>query len=280
MTKTIRRFLASRSAEYAVLALAVAGVIGSLIALSAGAQGVPNETVVLPTYYPSPWGEYNFLGCRRLVDYNDTNYVLDPSGISRLKNLQLRYDGSTGGDLLMLNSGPGNRIEAANGPFYIDLNQTSGESVYLRSLRTISAIEMIGPGDPGGKHIYDLAEGMPVVDMVEAADVVCIAESSGALQRSDRAYDPRIAGVISTDPKVYLGPGEGKQPLALSGVVPCKASAENGPIEPGDVLVSASAPGHAMRASADRIEPGMVVGKALDSLESGQGKINILVNKQ
>jgi len=283
MTKTIRSFLAQRSAEYAVLTLVLAAVIGLLIALSADAQA-PEERWVLPTYYPSPWGEYYNLACRQFVDYNDVNYKLDPSGTSRFRDLLIRYDGAEGGFLLMQSTGAAGRVLSNAGtPFFIDLNRDTGTSVYLRSLRTIAGIQMLGPNagpPPLGTQIYDIAEGLPVADTVEAADVVCIDESSGALQRSDRAYDPRIVGVISTDPKVYLGPGEGKQPLALSGVVPCKASAENGPIVPGDVLVSASVSGYAMRASLERVEPGMVVGKALEPLESGKGTINILVNKQ
>jgi len=65
-----------------------------------------------------------------------------------------------------------------------------------------------------------------------------------------------------------------RAPLALSGRVPCKVSAENGPIRPGDLLTVSSTPGHAMRAS----EPGTVIGTALQSLDEGEGRILVLAN--
>ncbi len=36
-------------------------------------------------------------------------------------------------------------------------------------------------------------------------------------------------------------------PLAIVGIVPCKVSAENGPIEVGDLLVTSATPAHAMK---------------------------------
>ena len=60
--------------------------------------------------------------------------------------------------------------------------------------------------------------------------------------------------------------------------VPCKVSAENGPIRPGDLLVTSSTPGHAMRD--DRPEPGTILGKALGSIDFGTGLIEVLVMLQ
>jgi hypothetical protein len=67
-------------------------------------------------------------------------------------------------------------------------------------------------------------------------------------------------------------------PLAVVGIVPCKVSAENGAIRPGDLLVTSSTPGHAMRDEDPRT--GTVVGKALESLASGTGSIKVLVTLQ
>ncbi|MDH7505982.1 MAG: S8 family serine peptidase [Candidatus Acetothermia bacterium] len=65
--------------------------------------------------------------------------------------------------------------------------------------------------------------------------------------------------------------------LALIGVVPVKASTENGPIRPGDLLVSSSTPGHVMRCGELSRCEGAIVGKALEPLEEGQGLIRMLV---
>ena len=65
--------------------------------------------------------------------------------------------------------------------------------------------------------------------------------------------------------------------LALIGVVPVKATAENGPIRPGDLLVSSSTLGYVMRCGdPDRCE-GAIVGKALEPLAEGEGLIEMLV---
>jgi hypothetical protein len=63
--------------------------------------------------------------------------------------------------------------------------------------------------------------------------------------------------------------------VALSGRVPVKISAENGPVVPGDLLTSSSIPGIAMKATAK----GPIVGKALEPYNgSGVDKIEMFVN--
>ncbi len=64
-------------------------------------------------------------------------------------------------------------------------------------------------------------------------------------------------------------------PVAVIGIVPCKVSAENGPIRPGDLLVTSNTAGHAMRD--DNPGVGTIVGKALGSLPSGVGVIDVLI---
>ena len=61
--------------------------------------------------------------------------------------------------------------------------------------------------------------------------------------------------------------------MALAGRVPVKVAAENGPIQIGDLLVSASTPGYAMRCSNDTLCLGAVVGKALESLQDKEGVV-------
>jgi len=126
----------------------------------------------------------------------------------------------------------------------------------------------------------DYAELLPAVDGLHPGDVLVIG-ADGQLERSSLPAQPTVVGVYSTKPGFVGGGGDetdptGKVPLAVIGVVPVKASAENGPIQPGDLLVSASLPGHAMKAPADPA-PGTVIGKALGSLLSGTGVIQLLV---
>jgi hypothetical protein len=69
-------------------------------------------------------------------------------------------------------------------------------------------------------------------------------------------------------------------PLAVVGVVPCKVTAENGAIQPGDLLVTAAKPGYAMKGTDRSQMVGAVLGKALEALPKGDGVIQVLVSLQ
>jgi hypothetical protein len=135
----------------------------------------------------------------------------------------------------------------------------------------------------------DVAEYLPTDQSLEPGDVVMAdPRGGGRLARAEGAYNTAVLGLISTQPGLALGSGEheggdnneGKAPLALSGRAPCKVSAENGPIRPGDLLTTSSTPGHAMRCEGMEQCFGRTIGKALDSLDSGTGVIEILVTLQ
>ena len=75
--------------------------------------------------------------------------------------------------------------------------------------------------------------------------------------------------------------------MGVIGVLPTKVSSENGPIRPGDILVSSSTPGHAMKAEPTLINgieiypSGAILGKALELFDGpGTGMIEVLVNTQ
>jgi len=128
----------------------------------------------------------------------------------------------------------------------------------------------------------DFAEMLPARQGLEPGDVLVIGHD-GRLARSSRSFESAVIGVYSSQPG-YLGGGqhrgsEGYAPLAIVGVVPVKASAENGPIEPGDLLAASATSGHAMRAGSNP-PVGTVVGKALEELDAGTGVIIMLVMLQ
>jgi hypothetical protein len=123
----------------------------------------------------------------------------------------------------------------------------------------------------------DVAEYVLMSETVQAGDVVVIdAGTSHSVKKCSKPYDTAVAGVISTNPTIMVG-GLVKQgtPLALTGIVPCKVSTENGPIQAGDLLTTSSTAGHAMKATDRRT--GTVIGKAIESLSSGTGVIQVLV---
>jgi hypothetical protein len=151
----------------------------------------------------------------------------------------------------------------------------------------------------------DFAELMKVEGSAgdfEPGDVLVVLPT-GRLALSSAPYSTSLVGVYSTKPGVLgdytsmeMAEGESEAvtearkaaegprvPVALLGIVPVKACAENGAIRPGDVLTTSSTPGHAMKASpvlvgGVQIYPtGAILGKALEPLEAGTGIILALI---
>lgn len=140
---------------------------------------------------------------------------------------------------------------------------------------------------------------------VEAGEVLVIDPTGRrSVVRSTQPWSTLVAGIYSTRPG-FVGSerqfavvdevtGERKAlkradmaelhqevPVAVVGIVPCKVSVENGPIVAGDLLVTSSTPGHAMRDAAPPV--GAVVGKALEGYDGARGAlgtIKVLVTLQ
>ena len=125
----------------------------------------------------------------------------------------------------------------------------------------------------------DVAENMDCPGCAAGEVVVVDPDHDQRVKPSRRAYDGTVAGVISEMPTLHIGGSrwETAKPLALAGQVRCKVTAENGPIKRGDLLVSSSTPGYAMRGAVEKIQPGMLVGKALEPLAEGEGTILVLI---
>jgi hypothetical protein len=112
-------------------------------------------------------------------------------------------------------------------------------------------------------------------------------QHAGQLKMSDQAYDTRVAGIISgaggVNPGLSLrqeGKLEGGENVALSGRVYVLADADNGAIEPGDLLTTSSTPGHAMKVTDHTRAQGAVLGKAMSALKEGKGTVLVLVTLQ
>lgn len=140
----------------------------------------------------------------------------------------------------------------------------------------------------------DYAESMPTSEdptALEPGDVLALDPASPmAVRRTDEPASRLLVGVYSTRPSI-LAVGEhgvddpltGEVPVALLGIVPTKASAENGAIAVGDLLVSASRRGYAMKAVPAIVggvpvyPTGAILGKAMEPLDAGSGLIRVLV---
>jgi hypothetical protein len=134
------------------------------------------------------------------------------------------------------------------------------------------------------KGIADLAESLPVAGKVAPGDVVVLTRGVGqsyGVARATRAYDTRVAGIVSTQPRIVLG-GQGNPtaPVAMLGIVQAQATSLNGPIAPGDLLTTSRVPGHLMRCPSALRCVGAIVGKALEPLAKGKGRILVLIWRQ
>jgi len=127
----------------------------------------------------------------------------------------------------------------------------------------------------------DIAEWVHITTLVEPGDVVEFDPMALGQYRIARdACSSLVAGVISTTPGVALGGSlvaSEKALLALAGIVPVKVTNEGGHIQPGDLLVTSSTPGHAMRWAAPDPCLCSIVGKALEPMTEEFGVILVLL---
>ena len=127
----------------------------------------------------------------------------------------------------------------------------------------------------------DLAEEVCVRGRIEPGDVIEHDPARvGCYRRSVGRCSPIIAGVISSYPGVILGEGmieDDQALLALTGIVPVKVTDEGGPIMLGDLLISSSTPGHAMRWAGSDSCTCSLVGKALEPMNDETGIILVLL---
>ena len=132
----------------------------------------------------------------------------------------------------------------------------------------------------------DLAERVDIAidDVAEPGDVMMVDPSApDTYRRSSGAYEQSVAGVISTNPTIVVGNGRTNYTavLAMVGRVPVKVSSENGSVARGDLLVSASTPGYAMKYDQTKDKNNKVVGiigMALESMPpSSTGKVLALI---
>lgn len=135
----------------------------------------------------------------------------------------------------------------------------------------------------------DLAEPFPMKEeKIEKGSVVVIdPDHPGRLKRSTRAYDTRVAGIVSgangIQPGISLkqeGALDQGENVALTGRVYVKADASFGAIAPGDLLTTSDTPGHAMKVTDHDQAQGAILGKAMTPLKDGTGLVLVLVTLQ
>jgi len=247
------------------------GVLGAAPTGVRGVSGLPSG--ITPLYDRGVGGDstsgYGAAGT------SDTN-----SGVIGNSNSGLGVEAhSTNGKGLWARSENGVGLEARSifgNPLEVFGFDGNNRRFYVNNLGNVFAD---GSFNGGGA---DVAERVDPSEPLQPGDVVELDPTQPDRYRlANTPNSTLVAGVISTNPGVTMNntdvPGSDQQPLlALAGKVLVKVSAENGPIQIGDLLVSSATPGSAMKAGSNPAA-GTVIGKAIQSLENGQGNILMLV---
>lgn len=135
----------------------------------------------------------------------------------------------------------------------------------------------------------DLAEAFDVeghVSSYEPGDILVIStKTDRSVEKSSEPYSTLVAGVYATKPGVLLTEEhfestlDDKVPMGVIGVIPTKVCLEGGAIKRGDLLVTSSTSGVAMKADLEKVKIGQVLGKALQDYDQNEiGKIKVLVS--
>ena len=185
-----------------------------------------------------------------------------------------------GGNVGIGTTSPGAALEV-NGS--VKLSAGSGASVTFAD-GTVQSTAWTGALCGG-----DYAESIEVADArprYEPGDVLVVdPRSPGKFLKSAASYSTLVAGVFSTRPGLVgrrqtTPKGADEIPMAMIGIVPTKVSAENGAVRPGDLLVTSTKPGYAMKGTDRERLTGAILGKALGTVETGAGVIEVLVTLQ
>jgi hypothetical protein len=142
-----------------------------------------------------------------------------------------------------------------------------------------------------GSDFAEVFEAVGGKEAFEPGDVVVVSENGKqSVEKSSHPYDTRVVGVYSTRPGVLGADKNGETridehdiPVAITGIVPTKVCTENGAIRPGDLLTTAARSGYAMRATPHTINgvdvypTGTIIGKALETLQDGEGVMKVLI---
>jgi hypothetical protein len=195
------------------------------------------------------------------------------------------FTGASHGDMLFSVRDPQDNFRFQFGPNF------AAEVPGIYPQYTKARIDSSGKGFfDGGTQTggADFAESVSVgggKDNYEPGDVLVIDTTADRqLTLAKTPYSTLVAGIYSTKPGVTATPHTSEDPrlateipVAIVGIVPCKVTNENGPIARGDLLVTSSTPGYAMRGSDRTMLPGAIIGKAMQPSSAAKGKIEVLV---
>ena len=175
----------------------------------------------------------------------------------------------------------------------LEIAGTGTLAVFKVGLTNVARIDKAGKGffnggtQSGGADVAEFFGVQGATSGYEPGDVLEISTSTDRqVVKSSGPYSTLVAGVYATKPGLLLTEEDAVNsamdngvPMGVIGVIPTKVCTEGGIIKRGDLLVTSSLPGVAMKADPEKVRIGQVIGKALqDYTGTTVGKINVLVS--
>jgi hypothetical protein len=196
------------------------------------------------------------------------------------------YNGSTGVTItntgvLSLANGGGITASASTGAITLGSTATSANTASAIVARGASGEFSAGviTATATSARYADLAE-VYSADAEYPPGTVLIFGGTQEVTMSTGSHDARIAGVVSTHPAHVMNSGlqsEFTVEVGLIGRVPCLVI---GPISAGDRVVASDVPGVAERLDMSKYQPGVIIGKAVQSYASTDvGTIEVVVGR-
>ncbi len=232
---------------------------------------------------------------REVLQFDARFAVLDLGQAGNEGDLRLRGDDGEftfhldgGRQLLLVRDPAGRDVLQFTGPnalLRVGARGNEGDIYVVDSNGDVSIHLDGGSGDIVLKNA-DCAEEFDCTDReAPPPGSVVVLRDDGGVGVSERAYDTRVAGVVSGAggyrPAIVLGAGRARSSsrvrVALTGRVACRVDAAQRPVRVGDLLTTSSRRGHAMVAESGARAVGSVVGKAMGSLPDGTGLVPMLV---
>lgn len=223
---------------------------------------------------------------------NGAGVMVQDQGLGDAGNFTINNGSNTSAVLRATTNGTGTAIFANH------TGASGNIAIFQSSSANVARIAKNGQGFFNGGTVNSGADVAEMFDVeggkndYEPGDVLIISESTDrTVEKSNAPNSTKVAGVYATKPGVLLTEKSIEEnldelvPMGVVGVIPTKVCLENGPIKRGDLLVTSSTKGHAMKAvpviiNGVEIYPtGAILGKALENFESGdKGLIKVLVN--
>lgn len=160
---------------------------------------------------------------------------------------------------------------------------TGSKAGYVVDISWNAGTEPLEPGDVVAVvGVSDAVIGdIPVMEVVKAT-----ADHAGAVVGvvdqlfviDEAGEEPALPYPATASADSGIQPGAYLSVVTLGAFRMIKVDADYGAVQPGDLLTPSPTPGFAMRAETP--QPGTIVGKALDSLEAGQGWVAVYVTIQ